>query len=272
MHTSPRTRRTVSPARVGVLAALIAAAAAAPANADCRNVWQPDLSGQTGGSLVLICSGPQSGGGSATPRKPKPVTPTAAQIRALRFVARPAVTATVRSQVAAAFTSDQDPANPAVQTMRAAIAAGETERTIRGWMTARRWAQNDIADVWAATMLHTWAMTRNRTVASVPARVVTSVRMQARTQFALDPRVRGSSDAAQQRWAAQLMSWTSAVTGVEAAARAQGFTELAAAYRAQGVKVFKYPTLVGVNPLVSRWPLIHLDVARAKLSVRGIAP
>lgn len=221
MSRSPLLRSTLA-----LLAALgLAAVAAPPATAKCVTKWQPDFSGQSGGSLVLDCfSTPSVGGGSggSKPAKKPRTKPTGAELRALRYTPRASVSRKVQAELVRDLLPS-DPvaaADPQSQRARQQIESGDLTRQARSGLRKLKWRTDDLGDHYAQAYIYTWLTVTGTD--SLPSKTDRAVRRQLRDRLALDPKVRRMSDARQQAWAERLDSWMVVTVGNYNALRKRG--------------------------------------------------
>lgn len=219
-RTTPR--RTLAAAFLAAGAGL--AIAAPSAHAGCQNVYQADLSGQTGGSLVLVCtpdptpSGGGSGSGSSPTEPKKPKRATAKQLRTLRFVPQASAEKTVQAELVRAFGNTGDPELDAKQT--ASIESGALTRQFRVNLRRQRWSTRDVGDYYALAYLTGWSVMHDGRTTST--KVDRAVRRVLKDRLARQARFRRMNDTQQHAYAERLAAWTAVLAGNYAAAKRDG--------------------------------------------------
>ncbi|ADB51424.1 hypothetical protein [Conexibacter woesei] len=137
----------------------LAAVVAVPASARCQATWQPDMSGETGGYLALICDGTVPGPSDAAPR-PRPPrarrapVPTRAQYRALRYRPSAAISAQVRAELIERLAVGEH-----ADAIRAQIDSGDLVRQAHAGLPRWGWSTRDLGDAYAqayAERLDSW--------------------------------------------------------------------------------------------------------------------
>jgi hypothetical protein len=244
--------------RVVVACALIALAAvvAPTAQAACDDVrwevrWQPDPFGTSGGSLIRV---PVCHDATATPRpsrKVKPNGPTRSQLRALRFRASDAVSATVRQRMIQQLAHGEQ-----ADAIRTQIESGDLMRQFSAQMRKQGWSTRDLGDMYALAYLQLWLVANDQR--SIRTEVDRAVRKDLRRQLALDRRAGGASDARQQETAEWLGSWTVVLAGSINHLRTLGDPARVEDFRDRARKLIRAPDLLGV------------DLTKIRLTRRGI--
>lgn len=270
-------RRTIT----AVTAALAAGAMLAPtAAAECRNVWQPDFSGETGGSLELVCDyvpsggggGGGGGGGNRPASKPKPRKATAKQLRALRFPPSASAASQLSSATANTLIGELDLAadDPKIPTFQAELTQPAIDGDFDAKLVRKRgWSTSDLGDVYTAAFLEGWRVVNKVPASKIRAATVKAVRKDIRNELALDPKVRRASDAAQRRWAYQLRHWTSLMAALYDDSARRNLSNVDS-WRVRLQNVFRYPSLDDIDQLSSTGKLGWVDLEKVRLGARGV--
>ena len=237
---------------MGLLALALTATFAASAQAQCRNVWAPS---PEGGQLILIC-GTEAPDRAPTPPKrrggDKPPRATKQQIAALRFRSDEAVSAEVRAAMVQRLAYGEQ-----ADAIRAQIESGDlVAQASRNLRDAYRWSPNDLADVYAQTLLQLWLIYDDSDSTSTA--TDRAVRADVRQRLALDRHVRGAGDAEQQEYAETMLSWTTVIAGT--------YQQYRAVADADGLQRWRART----RELAESSELLGIDLADVRLTRDGI--
>jgi hypothetical protein len=251
-------------------AALIALVAlsgvfASPARAECddirwelRNQWNP-----FGGGLNLIrvpvCY--DFGSPATKPekkqekKKAKRTRPTRKQLRALRYVPSPAISADVRQRLLDELVGDAQ--GETADKAREIIGSGNLLAQFHASVRVGGWSTRDLGDMFANGYIQMWLAANEKSRISGP--VVKAVGKDLRSQLALDRDLARSGDAAQQERAEWIGSMTAALIGSVNAAKATGDPASVAA------------NLDYLRERADDFDLFRTDLTQIRLTKRGIA-
>ena len=183
--------------------ALLLAVGAQSAAAQCRNVYKyvPYL---PYGDLVLEC-GPTSPAPKAKP-KPKPKPPTKAQLRALRYKPRAAVSEKLKPELITRLAT-----GPFAAQIQAQIQSGQQLKLADQNIRKLGWSTRDLGDRYAHAFILTWLLVNNKTKLS--SAVDRAVRKDLRARLARGKWSRWS-DARQQAYGERLSSYMVVLSGI----------------------------------------------------------
>lgn len=241
-----------------VAACAVAASVAAPASARCQATWQPDMSGETGGYLALICDGTAPGPSDAAPRSKPPrarraPVPTRAQYRALRYRPSAAVSARVQAELVERLAVGDH-----ADAIRAQIESGDLVRQAHSGLRRWGWSTRDLGDAYAQAYVVMWSVVNDRK--TLPDAALPAARADLRARVALDRGLSRASDADQQAYAERLDSWTTVIAGSYNEYERRGDAAGLARWRERARELAAGSYLLGE------------DVGEVRLTRRGVEP